>query len=321
MIGAASATRRGPRSSFMLLLGAVLLYATSMAAQPGNVHPGGGQASQPASDNLSGAGACARCHKDVVKDFDKNPHGNAALKDGSKVVTCESCHGSGSAHAEGGDVASIFNPATATAKQVDEKCQVCHDTHGSFGRSAHGKANVSCVGCHTVHGPGVPKHLLKTDQPQFCFQCHNDVKPQFSMAVHHKVEERLIECTDCHDIHGNLGENTLPSSSWQFMNCTKCHAATSGPFVYEHAAVKTEGCSACHFAHGGPNPKLLTQANVNTICLHCHFPSANSASGLPAVPEHIQSAQSQSCINCHSSIHGSNSSDVFLSPAKGRSNH
>jgi DmsE family decaheme c-type cytochrome len=135
---------------------------------------------------------------------------------------------------------------------------------------------------------------------------------------HHKVEEGLIDCTDCHDAHGDLGENTLRSSRWQFMICTKCHTATAGPFVYKHAVVQAEGCSACHFPHGGPNPHLLIQANVNTICLQCHLPSPNSTTGLPTVPEHIQSAHSQSCINCHTSIHGSNASDVFLSSKPGR---
>jgi hypothetical protein len=58
---------------------------------------------------------------------------------------------------------------------------------------------------------------------------------------------------------------------------------------------------------------------VNIICLQCHLPSPNSTTGLPAVPEHIQSAQSPSCISCHTSIHGSNTSDVFLSATQGTS--
>ncbi len=286
----------------------------------GEAKPDGHQAMQQASSNFDDAAPCATCHKEVVKDFAINPHSRLTLMHEGKGVTCENCHGSGKAHAEGGAVTTIFNPVTVTAKVVDEKCQACHGSdHANFERSIHGQGGVSCIGCHIIHAPGAPDHLLKMEQPQLCFQCHSDVKPQFSMPVHHKVEEGLIDCTDCHDAHGAFGENTLPSARWQFIVCTKCHAAAAGPFVYKHAAVEAEGCIACHFPHGGPNSHLLIQANVIAICLQCHLLSPNSTTGLPAVPEHIQSAQSPSCISCHSSIHGSNTSEVFLRSTQGKS--
>ena len=291
------------------------------APQPkGNAKPDDHKAMQQVSSNLGDAAVCATCHKEVVKDYANNPHSSPVLMHEGKGVTCESCHGSGKAHAEGGAVTLIFNPVTATAKEVDEKCLACHGSkHASFERSAHGEGGVSCIGCHIIHAPGAPEHLLKMDQPQLCFQCHSDVKPQFSMAVHHKVEEGLIDCTDCHDAHGALGENTRHPAQWEFIVCTKCHTAAAGPFAYEHAVVKTEGCIACHFPHGGPNPQLLIQSNVNTICQQCHLPSTNSTAGQPPEPAHILSSQSPPCISCHSSIHGSNISDVFLRPKQGKS--
>lgn len=280
------------------------------AARPEEAKPDPGQVMQPPSGILAGA-ACATCHKEVVKDFANDPHSRPAPMNG-KSVTCESCHGPGKAHAENGDVTMIFNPTTA--EEVDKQCRACHGSRQTnFEHSAHGVANVSCIGCHTIHAPAAAKHLLRVEQPALCFQCHSDVKPQFSTTpFHHKVEEGLIDCTDCHDAHGATGEGVLPAAKWQSMMCTKCHTATAGPFLYEHAAVTAEGCTACHFSHGGPNRQLLIQANVNTICLQCHLPSANSAADLPPVPAHIQSPQSQSCISCHTNIHGSNSNE-FLS--------
>ena len=264
----------------------------------------GQQAMQPAASDFAEAAVCAACHKEVVKDFAVDPHNRPALTHGGKGVTCESCHGSGKAHEEAGAVTMIFNPATASAKEVDEKCEACHGgNHANFERSSHGKGGVSCIGCHIIHAPGAPKDLLKVEQPQLCFQCHSDVKPQFSMPVHHKIEEGLISCTDCHDVHNALGENKLASARWQFLVCTKCHAPAAGPFLYKHAAVEAEGCIACHFPHGGQNPKLLIQANVNTICQQCHLPSLNSTAGMPAVPAHILSAQSPSCISSVSYTH------------------
>jgi DmsE family decaheme c-type cytochrome len=306
---------------FVLLLGAAMLCTMAMAAQPSQAGPDGRQAVQPAS-NSSDDAACATCHKEVVKGFANDPHGKPAPIDDSQGVTCESCHGPGKEHARGGNVTLIFDPSTATSKEVDEKCQACHGrTCIDLEHSAHGRGNVSCIGCHTIHAPGAPKHLLKMEQPQLCIQCHYDVKPQFSMPFHHKVEEGLIDCTDCHDAHGASGENSLPSSTWQFIMCTKCHARAAGPFVYQHPAIKAGGCNFCHLSHGGPNHKLLIQADVNKICLQCHLPSPNLGAGRPAVPEHTQSAQIPSCISCHASIHGSNISDVFLRPTQGGSEH
>jgi DmsE family decaheme c-type cytochrome len=310
------------RAYFVLLLGAAILCTTPMEAQPGEAEPDGHQAVQGASSSSVDSASCATCHKEVVREFANDPHSKPVPIDGAQGVTCESCHGPGKAHAKGGDATLIFDPSTATAKEVDEKCQACHGSkHANFERSAHGRRNVSCIGCHTIHAPGAPKHLLNMEQPQLCFKCHNDVKPQFSMPFHHKVEEGLIDCTDCHDVHGALGENVLPFSTWQFMMCTKCHAPTAGPFVYVHPAIKAAGCTFCHFPHGGPNRKLLIQADVNKICLQCHLPSPNPGAGLHSVPEHIQSAQSSRCISCHSNIHGSNISDVFLKPTRGSSEH
>jgi DmsE family decaheme c-type cytochrome len=297
----------------MLALGAVMLCAAARSAQSGEANSGGLQATQPASSNFAGAAACASCHKDVVKEFANNPHSRPVPMPGGNGENCESCHGPGKRHAENGDISLIVNPARATAKEVDENCQSCHDAgHAGFERSAHGRGNVSCIGCHSIHSAGVPKHLLKMAQPQLCYQCHSNVKPEFSMPSRHKVEEGLIDCTDCHDPHRAFGEKTLWSSARQFTVCTKCHTATAGPFIHEHPAVTAEGCTACHFPHGGPNPQMLTEARVNTICLHCHLPAQRPATGLSAVPEHILTEKSPSCISCHAEVHGSNTSEIFL---------
>ncbi len=306
----------------MLLLGALMLHSTAMAAQSSEANPGGRQATVPFSANLVDAAVCATCHKEIVKDFANNPHSRQTMIREGQGAACESCHGPGKEHAENGDASLIFNPARAAAKEVDEKCQTCHDArHSNFARSSHAKGNVSCIGCHNIHSAGEAKHLLKMAQPQLCYQCHNGVQPQFSMPFRHKVAEGLIDCTDCHDPHRAVGEKTLWSSTRQFTVCTKCHTATAGPFVHEHPAVKAEGCTACHFSHGGPNPQMLTEVRVNTICLHCHLPAQRSTTGLSAVPEHIQSAQSQSCVSCHLDIHGSNTSGAFLKSTPGTGDH
>lgn len=316
-IGAVPAKLPGLRACLMLMLGACILCANSHAAPAAKSHPAPTAAAEQTKDSTPnsyvGGDVCATCHADVSKKFAGNPHTRLGAQHGTAGVNCEGCHGPGGAHvAGGGDITKILNPAKATAPEVDKLCLGCHQgKHQNFERSAHGEANISCIGCHDIHN-SKEDALLKAPQVTLCFQCHTDVKPQFSMPFHHKVNEGLVQCSDCHDPHGTLERKGLKSATEQDAVCVKCHTETAGPWVYEHNVVKTEGCTACHTPHGGPNPRLLNRANVNTICLQCHSPSPDFTTGPPAGPSHNQAAQYQSCLICHASIHGSNTSAVFF---------
>ena len=306
--------RPGLYAFFLLLLSVALLAASATAAPPANSHSSGSKAAQAVSGDYVGSETCATCHEEAAKGFASNPHVKIAQMHGKSGVTCEGCHEPGKAHVDGGgDVSKIFNPAKATAKEVDARCLSCHQgQHANFERTAHGENKVSCVSCHSIHHGTDEEHLLTVAQPKLCYQCHTDAKSQFNMPFHHKVEEGLMKCTDCHDPHGTFNQKNLRASSQMDAVCTKCHSETAGPFVYEHMVVKTEGCTACHTPHGGPNPRLLNRANVNTICLQCHSPSPNFTTGEPIGPAHNQAVQYQSCTICHTSIHGSNTSPIFF---------
>lgn len=155
--------------------------------------------------------------------------------------------------------------------------------------------------------------------PDTCATCHNEVVKSFAANPHAKPTHTdgniAVTCDDCHGsgkAHAGSADpgkiKRLKSAEQQDAACTRCHSQIAGPFVYEHDVVKTEGCTACHFAHGGPNPSLLNRAAVNTICQQCHSPS-------PATPAHNQAAQSQSCTICHAEIHGSNTHPHFFKTA------
>ena len=275
----------------------------------------GGQSGLTAAVNLTREdGACARCHKEVTRSFADKPHVKEHGASRGSSMPCAECHGPGATHIEsGGDKSKILNPATAPARQVSNICLKCHaGKHVIFDRSAHARANVSCVRCHSIHASHEYRHLLTTPQPELCFECHDEQRPQFSAISRHKVVEGLILCTDCHEPHGSFGEQHQRSPVQQDMICTKCHTEVAGPFEYEHAIIKTEGCSACHLSHGGPNSHMLNRATVNTICLLCHFPSPISSTGQSLVHGHEVPTKGQNCIDCHVEIHGSNENPDFL---------
>jgi DmsE family decaheme c-type cytochrome len=313
-VGAAPGEWPALRACLMLMLGASVLCATALAIPSTKAGSDAKAATAKTRDtnpgDFVGAEVCATCHEAEAKGFANNPHTRLALEHGKSSATCESCHGAGKAHVEaGGDVTKIFSPARASAKDVDATCLSCHaGAHPNFLRSPHARAGVGCTSCHSVHASTDKEQLLKAAQPTLCFQCHTDVKPAFDMPFHHRVNEGLIQCSDCHDPHGTFGNNNLKSTADQNAICTKCHTETRGPFVFEHAAVKAEGCLGCHTPHGSQNARLLNMPQINTLCNQCHSPVA-------AGTVHAMGAGSSEltpCISCHTMIHGSNINPAFF---------
>lgn len=302
------------RIAILVLLSAlgVLSPAFSYGAPPQQVAMSPSKTAANPSDHV-GDETCALCHEPEMKGFGSNPHSKLAREHGGKGATCESCHGAAKAHVESGGVASkIFQFSKATPKQIEEKCLSCHvNEHPNFTRTAHGEAQISCISCHSVHKFEPQTEMLKAKQPTLCYQCHTDIKAAFMQPFHHRVNEGLLKCTDCHDPHGTFQPKLLRTTATQDAICTKCHVDTLGPFVYEHPPIKTEGCTACHSPHGSPNPRLLIRNNVNSLCLQCHSPSMDfTAPGTPSF--HNQANQYQACTVCHVQIHGSNASSVFF---------
>src|ERR1700728_2577125 len=264
-----------------------------------------------------GAEVCKTCHDDIYNAWEKSPHWKTTLdiKGGPSHQGCESCHGPGSAHvAGGGDVTKIFVFKDHSTKDIDARCLTCHaggTEHMNAINSVHSKNDVSCVSCHSPHHAETKEFLLVKAQPQLCYSCHLAKRAEFDMPFHHRVNEGLIQCTDCHNPHGTVRPHQVRTSSTQDAVCFTCHTDKQGPFVFEHQPVKVDGCQSCHLVHGGPNPHMLKLSNVNLLCLQCH--TTSSFSGAPGAPSfHNQASLFQSCVLCHSAIHGSNFDPTFF---------
>jgi len=236
-------------------------------------------------------------------------------------VQCEACHGPGKAHVEaGGDKALIKSFKSMSPVQASQTCLECHnESHPEFETGRHMKNGVGCTSCHSVHASKTKSYLLTADQPNLCFTCHTDVKADFAKPFRHRVNEKLIACSDCHNPHGTTEHAQLKMTNSLEQTCNRCHAEKSGPFVFEHTPTKADGCLSCHTPHGSSNARLLTRPTVNLLCLECHTQTPQVGGGstkviapVPAGPAHAQNARYNACTVCHNQIHGSNTSSVFF---------
>lgn len=267
--------------------------------------------------DYAGAEACKTCHEEIYNGWEKSSHWKTTQnkKEGASHQGCEACHGAAASHvADPSDTSKLFLFEKASNKEIDARCLSCHaggTEHMKAINSIHSQNHVSCVSCHSPHHPRTKEFLLVKSQPELCFSCHLQQKPQFDMPFHHRVNEGLIQCSDCHNVHGTVKPKQVRTSTTQDAICFTCHADKQGPYVFEHDPVKTEGCQSCHVPHGGPNPHMLKFSTVNLLCLQCHTNSAvSAATSTPGF--HNLSTQFQACTLCHTQIHGSNFDRFFF---------
>lgn len=271
----------------------------------------------PDSSAYAGPGACKTCHEEIYNGWEKSPHWKTTLdaKGGPSHQGCEGCHGGAASHvADPSDTSKLFLFKKASAKEVTQRCLTCHaggTQHMNALNSIHTRNGVSCTSCHSPHHARSKEFLLVKAQPELCYTCHLAKKAEFAMPFHHRVNEGLIQCSDCHNVHGTDGPKQVRASASQDQVCFTCHTDKQGPFVYEHAPVKTDGCGSCHLVHGGPNAHMLKVSHMNLLCLQCH--TTSSFSGAPGAPSfHNQASFFQACTLCHVAIHGSNFSPTFF---------
>jgi predicted CXXCH cytochrome family protein len=331
-------------------VGLVAVSSLSVRTEASDKRAAAATAVNSTPTDFVGSETCKACHEDQFNSFAKTKHAtlqHAGWK--AEKQGCESCHGAGKAHVEGGgDKTKIRTFAGETPKQKSEACLTCHsgkEEHNNFRRGEHWRNDVACVDCHSPHatskdaerlvGPTVgrrdaasalvplspfaersnrvePLKMLVRNEPQLCLTCHNEMKAQFTQPFHHRVLEGTMKCSDCHNPHGGFEQKQARLAVGVDAACIKCHADKQGPFVYEHAPAKVEGCTMCHTPHGSSNPKMLTRSNVPQLCLECH--SNLQTAGAPNTPSfhNVTTARFQNCTTCHAKIHGSNTNKTFF---------
>jgi DmsE family decaheme c-type cytochrome len=273
----------------------------------------------PTAAEYVGSELCQACHEDIFAAFGKSPHHavETAKKFGRIGQACESCHGPASKHAESASAEDIRNPAKLRAGQTDQTCLTCHlnqPTHAGRIQSGHAKGQVSCSGCHTVHGTASAlKPATSAQSNALCSACHLSTWAQFQRPHAHRLAQGAMSCVDCHNPHGGFRPQQVLTFAATEPGCLQCHTDKRGPFAFEHAPVRLEGCAGCHEIHGSVNPRMLTRHEVRFVCLECHANvgagSANNTGqvlgGVPPSFHDLRSARFRNCTICHQKIHGS----------------
>ncbi|HTQ58324.1 MAG TPA: DmsE family decaheme c-type cytochrome [Bryobacteraceae bacterium] len=281
----------------------------------------------PTVPTYVGSQTCQPCHEDIYNAIQKSPHGQVdTQKHRWEHEACESCHGPGSKHADSAEASAIVNPAKLTAARTDRICLNCHlnqPTHIGRPESVHARNQVACTACHSVHGHGpnglVPRKAAAVNE--LCAGCHTAVWAEFQRPFKHRLPEGAMSCVDCHNPHGSIFQANFQSYAANEPACFKCHGNLRGPFTYEHAPVRLEGCGACHEPHGSANPRMLARAEVRYLCLECHTnrpaapgPIKNppALGGVPPAFHNLLSPQFRNCTVCHLKVHGSYVSQELL---------
>ncbi len=308
-------SKRSSRLAQSLLSAAVVLGAVCAAAQQPAAAAGDAVA-------LTGDAACTRCH-DYNDPYDvlaisQSRHG---VKGDRRTPGCQGCHGesiehirqeSGAGNRRAAPTISYGPSNRSPAERQDEACLACH-RGGSvlhWSGSPHQIRDVPCSNCHQIHA-AQDRALAKRTQPEVCFNCHKNQRADVHKFSRHPLREGKMGCSDCHNPHGSTAVRMMQKPGIT-ETCFTCHAEKRGPFLWEHPAVN-EDCTNCHTPHGSNNRSLL-KVRPPFLCQQCHSTTNHSNvafSGLNVAPGLGGSAASvfmvgKSCLNCHSSIHGSN---------------
>jgi len=260
---------------------------------------------------------CSDCHAETSQTFASKPHGRTFSRTelaGKPDAQCAACHGDGLAHVSApSDAGAMYTFRDESAAEINTTCAACHtDTHPS-GLNAHAQAGLTCTSCHSVHHepeqPVLPTALRGLDAASTaCYSCHEDTFTQFRFNESHRLAEGAVSCASCHDPHAPRSGMRL--GGFQQSVCRKCHADKDGPFVFEHAATRVEGCSACHTPHGSANRHMLTHQDNGALCYTCHATAPQFHLGFGPGPARFD--ERTVCTNCHVTIHGSNLDRNFL---------
>jgi predicted CXXCH cytochrome family protein len=203
--------------------------------------------------NLPAYTSCLNCHVSEMqapaKDTDNRYPTPPFLHDG---VSCERCHGPGTAHANGGE---IINPAKLSPARRDEVCMQCH---------LEGKVAIERSGRHVYEfRPGEEltdyvRYFVLTDSQASNLGAVSQVEA-LAQSQCKKKSGDAMSCTSCHDPHQSPAP--AESAAYYRSKCLSCHGAS---FAAKHHADQPN-CLTCHMPASASSDVAHTEVTDHRI--------------------------------------------------------
>jgi hypothetical protein len=183
--------------------------------------------------------SCLHCHISDMRpplDGTENHYQMPLLSHSG--VSCDRCHGDGTAHIKGG---VIVNPAKLSPERRDAICMQCH-----------------MEGRVSVERPG--KHVYE-------FRPGDSLSDYIRYYVLSDSSSRLGAVSQVEA----LAQSMCKKKSGDSMSCTSCHDPHYSPPAQERVAYFRGKCLACHGAEFGPK-----HHPEQKDCTACHMPASAS---------------------------------------------
>ena len=218
-------------------------------------------------------------------DFD----GDGKLE--SMNITCETCHGPGSEHAERSRRGhAIVSPRLLTPEREVAICAQCHTRARGIGGS-NTEAPMNAAGLMMRAGTSrrdfLSFHVSTLDDGQWDAKKgdglhakkHHQQASDFLRSKKYRNATELLTCTSCHDAHGESAEphqlrGALDSSAKGNGLCLDCHTSS----FPEGRTVGRRMQN--HWASKGITSAVMILENTTMTCVDCHMPkTAKSGAG------------------------------------------
>lgn len=272
---------------------------------------------------------CLQCHKAYTESFQHNVHRGIHQGQSCEACHGPGSRHIETRGKVPGLMFNFKTMPPAQAAEVCLKCheQNACSPGAQWRTSKHAHSNMSCNSCHTSHynlPPGTPpttepgaearnaqgavislasfrqpidtetlrsrSNNLNAMAPDTCYRCHGDMADLQHIAGPHQIcGPNGMNCTTCHDAHGNL----LEYSRQQL--CMDCHKADSPTMAWHSSthALMGVACTDCH----NPHPRGGVDRFINTSGVdltHTHLSQTKRR------PMSVQ--EPEVCYKCHPKI-------------------
>ena len=242
---------------------------------------------------IAGREQCLLCHLPS-----KLPADHA----GRAESTCVACH----PEASGGPTPR----PTPTGPMDDTGCLACHSKPGlsytfpgcgesvslavdqaTLSQSVHGKAGITCTGCHTnITGYPHPKleaedcRAFTVSRAEACVACHAEITEAQHDSIHYRLlaqgNRDVPTCVECHGGHDITPPDEPRYKLSQTCGQDGCHTSILDTYrdsAHGSVIAKEEDnpyvpvCEDCHGAHQMPDPRTGEfRAASPELCAACH---------------------------------------------------